>query len=198
MARRRRTRRPKGPQPYTYYLGIRAWYVSCHSSYEWKVIDEGDPDGGPFGRPRIRESKSEHHHYLTLMVDLLNPVKKVTGGELSVHSSRRVKLVTDFYPKNIQYEERPQDEGGGVLWSRWDEDHQARHMTGLVRFDDCSFLALIQLLTSGREVVMELTGDEFYRNSASIRSAGWMTPDHPKWREEIEYAVEQSRAHGLK
>jgi hypothetical protein len=98
--------------------------------------------------------------------------------------------------KNIQYEKRPQDEAGGVLWSRWDEEHEHRTTTGLLYVDECSFLALVQVLTSGRSVILNLHGHEYYRNTARIKNVGWFTKGDPDVQEDMEWAIQEARGGG--
>jgi hypothetical protein len=137
MARGRRLQRKKtGPRHYAYYFKVLEWYVHCRNDYEWTILRERDESAPRWDQHQIRETKVEHRHYVDVKVELLNPVKKVVGGEVDICTAREVELQTDFYPKNIRYEERPQDQGGGVLWSRWDEEHQNRVASGLLYVDE--------------------------------------------------------------
>jgi len=196
MVKRKGRQKKTGPQPYSYYFKILAWYIECSNTYEWKVVRERDSDAGLSMAHEIRETKVDHHHSIRVEVDLLNPVKKVVGGALIIDCFRKVELETDRYPENIRYERRPQDDGGGSLWSRWNEEREHRIASGLVRVDECSFLSLVQVLTSDRTVIIKLHGEEFYRNKARIRSVRWFLEGDPNKQEDLEYAVGQSTAVG--
>jgi hypothetical protein len=54
-------------------------------------------------------------------------------------------------------------------------------------------LALVQVLTSGRDVIVELSGEEFYRNTARIRGVNWFTADDPDRQEDLEWAIQQAQ-----
>ena len=62
--------------------------------------------------------------------------------------------------------------------------------------DECSYLALVQVLASGRQVIIRLGGDEFYRNTAIIRSVGWFMEGDPDLREEMNGAIEDGMGAG--
>ena len=192
MGKRKSISKKTGPQPYLYFFRIINWHVSCHNRHEWKMVKTRDP--APWEPREIRESKVSHSHYISLETELLNPVKKVKYADLEFLSSREVEMKTDTFPKNIRYEERPQDAGGGAMWTRKAEGDGFRTATGVMRMSECSFLALLQLLTSGRTVIVEMNGDEFYRNTAVIRSFGWFTEGHPDSTEEMEDAIRESMA----
>jgi len=191
MGKGRPKPRKTGPQPYTYYLRIFSWHVRCNNSYEWKVTKVRYPT--LCGPSEIREATVEHRHYIDTKVELLNPVKNVVSGSLDIVSSREVKTRTASYPENIENEQRPQDEGGGSLWSRWADDREQKTFNGLVSVDECAFLALLQVLTTGLPVIIDLNGEEFYRNTARIRSVGWFTEGDHDLQDEVKYAIEESR-----
>jgi len=58
--------------------------------------------------------------------------------------------------------------------------------------DECSFLALVQVLSSSRPVIVELAGQEYYRNSALIKKVGWFTQGDPDHQDELEWAIESA------
>ena len=64
--------------------------------------------------------------------------------------------------------------------------------TGHLRVDECSFLALLQVLTGGRSVILDLSGDEFYRSSALVRSSGWFTEGCSLHAEDLEWAMREA------
>lgn len=192
----KRRRRPRTPRPYHYYFRVNEWYLSCDSDHEWRFLDDETEEDRLFGRTRTRKSSLKHDHYIDCHGDLLNPIKHVTGGELTLHSGREVELITEFFPENIQWEERPHDQGGGVLWSHRREDGESRRVTSFLRVDECSYLALVQILTSGRRVIIKLGGNEFYRNTALIRQVGWFMEGDHDLQEETDGAIEDAMARG--
>jgi len=191
MAGKRRKAKT-GPQPYRYYFKVLDWFVDCQSDYDWKVVRKQDPKVPRWDGFEIRESEYEHRHYLKVIVELLNPLKQVAGGDFDICTSRKLETRTAVYPKHIQYEKQPQEQGGGALWSHWDDEHQNRVTTGLTYVDECSFLALVQVLTSGRSVIVELGGEAYYRNSALIKRVGWFTEGDPDQEDELAWAIESA------
>lgn len=164
MARRKK-RKQKPVEWITYYCEIKAWHVSYWNSRETTVID------GRF----VRE-EADHNLDLQLEVELLEPVKEVKRGTLSLTSG--TKLERDARGEEV-FERL---DYGGLLWCRTEEGE--RIMSGFVRSSHSGNLALLSLLLAGRRVILDLQGTVFFYREARIRSTGWYTEGHPNYEGE--------------
>jgi CRP-like cAMP-binding protein len=111
-----------------------------------------------------------------LEVELLEPVKEVRRGTLSLSSPTKVERDA----KGEEIFERL--DYGGLLWYRTEEGE--RIMSGFVRSSNSGNLALLNLLLAGKRVIVNLHGHNFYYREARIRSTGWYTEGHPSYEGE--------------
>ncbi len=77
------------------------------------------------------------------------------------------------------------EEGAEGYLDYWFDDDKRRIMTGYLCMNYEGILALLQLLSTGHEVVIRAHGHVFYRRKAIISSVGWNTRSHPDHEDEI-------------
>ena len=152
MARRKKRKR-RTVEWADYYCEIKAWHIAYWNSGETTVVD------GRF----VRE-EAGHHLDFHLEVELLEPVKDVRRGTLSLDSGTNVERDArgDEVFERLDY--------GGLLWYRTEEGE--RIMSGFVRSSHSGNLALLNLLLAGRRVILDLHGKIFYYREARITSTG--------------------------
>jgi hypothetical protein len=107
-----------------------------------------------------RRAKEEHdeHFNLALDVELLQPVKGVQAGHLTLYGS-----TTDY---------------GGFLDYNID-----RILRGALWIGPSGAAALANVLTARQETILELYGKPFRYRSAAIRDVCWYTKGHPSIEE---------------